>query len=257
MFEDMGDAGGIRGRRAEGDGEGLVLIVVFQREQFGAGFAMSKQASISIQFGNGLLVQQLEAVDNRHALAPESVRVTLSYGVEFWHYDILSLCRRRLISRVTLAGKGDRRHHLRSSSRRAMLACFARKTSRVSHLQPILYQTQRSDQGFHHDHRNPLARSRYTDSGPLEPGRPFPGSDSPELKTAFSDLEERVKTFEQVRDRLDVEMEPGEFQAIIAQLEALSLAAYRIYSFAGLWFAEDTNQYAPACKHACSNSWLM
>ena len=77
----------------------------------------------------------------------------------------------------------------------------------------------------------------------------FPGPDSPELKTAFSDLEEQVKTFEQVRDRLDVEMEPAEFQAIIAQLETLSLAAYRIYGFAGLWFAEDTqNQSAQSLQ---------
>ena len=73
----------------------------------------------------------------------------------------------------------------------------------------------------------------------------FPGFDSPELQSAFDHVEEEVASFEGVRGRLNPDMEAETFLDVVRASEATARIVNRIYAFAGLSFAEDTqNQNA-------------
>ncbi len=73
----------------------------------------------------------------------------------------------------------------------------------------------------------------------------FPGFDSPELQAAFDNVEEQVTSFEGVRDKLKPDMDKDTFLDVVHASEATSRIVNRVYSFAGLSFAEDTqNQKA-------------
>ncbi len=73
----------------------------------------------------------------------------------------------------------------------------------------------------------------------------FPGFDSPELQAAFDNVEEQVTSFEGVRDKLKPDMDKDTFLDVVRASEATSRIVNRVYSFAGLSFAEDTqNQKA-------------
>lgn len=73
----------------------------------------------------------------------------------------------------------------------------------------------------------------------------FPGFDSPELQGAFDNVEEQVASFEGVRNKLKPDMDVDTFLDAVRASEATSRIVNRVYSFAGLSFAEDTqNQNA-------------
>jgi len=73
----------------------------------------------------------------------------------------------------------------------------------------------------------------------------FPGFDSPELQAAFDNVEEQVTSFEGVRDKLKPDMDKDTFLDVVRASEETSRIVNRVYSFAGLSFAEDTqNQKA-------------
>src|SRR5512135_2536956 len=72
----------------------------------------------------------------------------------------------------------------------------------------------------------------------------FTGYDSPELEAAFDQVEEQVTTFEGVRGRLKPEMEAGPFLEVVRASEATTRIISRLYAFAGLSFAADTQDQA-------------
>jgi oligoendopeptidase F len=75
----------------------------------------------------------------------------------------------------------------------------------------------------------------------------FPGPQSPEIETAFTDLQEKAAEFEKIRPRLQPEIPADEFLQILKQLEAITLLANRLDGYANLWFDENTqNQAAQA-----------
>ncbi len=75
----------------------------------------------------------------------------------------------------------------------------------------------------------------------------FPAHDAPEMQAAFDALEAKVADFEALRPQLAPDIPVEGFLDIVARLEELTRLAHRIYGYAGLWFAEDTqNQTAQA-----------
>jgi len=73
----------------------------------------------------------------------------------------------------------------------------------------------------------------------------FPGFDSSELQGAFDNVEEQVTSFEGVRNKLNPDMDTDTFLDVVRASESISRIVNRVYTFAGLSFAEDTqNQNA-------------
>lgn len=73
----------------------------------------------------------------------------------------------------------------------------------------------------------------------------FTGFDSPELNAAFDNVEEQVTSFEGVRGKLKPDIDSETFLEVVRASEAMTKIVNRIYVFAGLSFAEDTqNQNA-------------
>jgi oligoendopeptidase F len=73
----------------------------------------------------------------------------------------------------------------------------------------------------------------------------YTGPDSSDLKNAFQELEDKIAEFEKVRPRLREDIPQEEFMEIVRQQEAINYQGHLLYSFAGLYFAEDTqNQQA-------------
>jgi oligoendopeptidase F len=68
----------------------------------------------------------------------------------------------------------------------------------------------------------------------------FPGLDSPELESAFDNVEEQVASFEGVRGKLTPDMDAETFLDVVRATEEATRIVNRIYSFAGLSFAADT-----------------
>jgi oligoendopeptidase F len=72
----------------------------------------------------------------------------------------------------------------------------------------------------------------------------FPSPTGPEIEAAFDDLRAKVGDFEAERQQLTPSIDPAGFLAVIRQLEAINQTAYRLYGYAGLWFAADTQNQA-------------
>ncbi|MFH2104473.1 MAG: M3 family oligoendopeptidase [Chloroflexota bacterium] len=72
----------------------------------------------------------------------------------------------------------------------------------------------------------------------------FPAIDSSKLETAFTDLEKQVAEFEKYRSDLNPDMDKEQFMEILTISEQSTRLAYRIYAFAGLGFAADTQNQA-------------
>ncbi len=68
----------------------------------------------------------------------------------------------------------------------------------------------------------------------------FTSQDSPEMQKAFEQLEAQTTAFEANRQKLSDQMDPEDFLEIIHQYEELFDLLYRVYSFASLSFASDT-----------------
>jgi len=71
-------------------------------------------------------------------------------------------------------------------------------------------------------------------------GELFPGFDSPELQAAFDNVEEQVTSFEGVRGKLNPDMEVETFLEAVRASEETTRIVNKIYAFAGLCFAADT-----------------
>src|SRR5581483_10955158 len=72
----------------------------------------------------------------------------------------------------------------------------------------------------------------------------FPGPDSPELEAAFDKVEEQVTSFEGVRGKLKADIEKDQFLEIVRASESISRVISRLYAFAGLSFAANTQDQA-------------
>ena len=68
----------------------------------------------------------------------------------------------------------------------------------------------------------------------------FPGFDSPELESAFDNVEEQVASFEGVRNKLKSDIDAETFLEVVRASEETARVINRIYAFAGLSFAADT-----------------
>ena len=68
----------------------------------------------------------------------------------------------------------------------------------------------------------------------------FPGIDGPDLQAAFDNVEEQVTSFEGVRGKLKPDMDVENFLEVVRASEAMTRIVSRIYAFAGLSFAADT-----------------
>jgi len=73
---------------------------------------------------------------------------------------------------------------------------------------------------------------------------PHGGVASPELETAFDQIEEQVGDFEGVRGKLRADMSVGEFLHIIQTSEQTTRIVHKLDAFAGLAFAADTQDQA-------------
>ena len=71
-------------------------------------------------------------------------------------------------------------------------------------------------------------------------GELFPSFDSPELQGAFDNVEEQVTSFEGVRGKLSPDIDTETFLDIVRASEETARVINRIYAFAGLSFAADT-----------------
>jgi oligoendopeptidase F len=77
----------------------------------------------------------------------------------------------------------------------------------------------------------------------------YPGHESPEFKKELKDLEKVVEEFENQRSTLTPDIKDSTFKGILNQLEEITRKIHRLYSYAGLWFTEDTlNQDAIALQ---------
>lgn len=68
----------------------------------------------------------------------------------------------------------------------------------------------------------------------------FPGLDSPELEKGFEKLEQHVASFEKLRPQLQPSMPVSSFLEVVQDIEEGTRLANKLYSFAGLSFAADT-----------------
>jgi oligoendopeptidase F len=68
----------------------------------------------------------------------------------------------------------------------------------------------------------------------------YPGFDTPELESAFDLIEEQVTSFEGLRANLIPDMPADRFVDIVRASEETTRVAHKLYSFAGLSFAADT-----------------
>ena len=73
----------------------------------------------------------------------------------------------------------------------------------------------------------------------------FPGPKSAELEAAFVTLEKQVEALEKRRSELTDDISPETFLSIVKELEKNTALGQKVYTFAGLYFSEDTqNQIA-------------
>ena len=68
----------------------------------------------------------------------------------------------------------------------------------------------------------------------------FPAHDSAEMRAAFENVESHVKTFEAKRPQLAADIDQGSFMDMVREMEGISRLMHRIYYYANLWFAAET-----------------
>jgi len=68
----------------------------------------------------------------------------------------------------------------------------------------------------------------------------YPGFNTPELESAFDVIEEQVTSFEGLRSNLTPDMPADRFLDVVRASEEMTRVAHRLYAFAGLSFAADT-----------------
>lgn len=70
------------------------------------------------------------------------------------------------------------------------------------------------------------------------------GMDSPELESAFADLDKKVAAFETLRPQLTPAITVDEFLGIVHKMEEISLGGHKLSNFAYLTFSADTQSQA-------------
>jgi len=78
----------------------------------------------------------------------------------------------------------------------------------------------------------------------------FPAADSPQMQSAFKTMDEKVVQFESVRSKLNENLSQADFLVIIRQMEDINSIGQRVYAFASLSFAEDTQNQAAQSRLA-------
>ncbi|MBI3740369.1 MAG: oligoendopeptidase F, partial [Chloroflexi bacterium] len=72
----------------------------------------------------------------------------------------------------------------------------------------------------------------------------LPASSGPTYDALVNDLKARVAAFENARAQLSDEMDEREFLAILREYEQLGALNRKLGAYAGLWFAENTQDGA-------------
>ncbi|MBN2148621.1 MAG: M3 family oligoendopeptidase [Anaerolineales bacterium] len=72
----------------------------------------------------------------------------------------------------------------------------------------------------------------------------FPSHDSPEMRAAFAQIDEKVSAFEGVRPKLKADISAEAFLKVVAMLEAIQELGQRIASYSGLAFSANTQDQA-------------
>jgi len=72
----------------------------------------------------------------------------------------------------------------------------------------------------------------------------FPEPDGPAMHGALEELEQRTAAFETLRPQLTPDLSPGTLLDMLLNIEAIALLSHRLYGYAGLMFAEDTQSQA-------------
>jgi oligoendopeptidase F len=72
----------------------------------------------------------------------------------------------------------------------------------------------------------------------------FPGFDTPELESAFDQVEEQVSSFEGVRGRLSPEISSEQFMQAVRASEEYTRLLFKLDAFSGLAFAANTQDQA-------------
>lgn len=70
----------------------------------------------------------------------------------------------------------------------------------------------------------------------------FPAYDAPETLAAIESLRTDLQTFANWREQLTADLPEATFLKAVAEMEDLSRRMYKLYGFAELWFAEDTQK---------------
>jgi oligoendopeptidase F len=84
----------------------------------------------------------------------------------------------------------------------------------------------------------------------------YPGFNTPELESAFDVIEEQVTSFEGLRSNLTPDMPADRFMDIVRASEETTRVAHRLYAFAGLSFAADTQDQAAQSLQARVQQFL-
>jgi oligoendopeptidase F len=84
----------------------------------------------------------------------------------------------------------------------------------------------------------------------------YPGFNTPELEAAFDRIEEQVSSFEGLRSNLTPELPADRFVDIVRASEEVTRVAYKLYAFAGLSFAADTQDQAAQSLQARVQQFL-
>jgi oligoendopeptidase F len=84
----------------------------------------------------------------------------------------------------------------------------------------------------------------------------YPGFNTPELESAFDRIEEQVASFEGLRSHLTPELPADRFLDILRASEEISRIAHKLYAFAGLSFAADTQDQAAQSLQARVQQFL-
>lgn len=84
----------------------------------------------------------------------------------------------------------------------------------------------------------------------------YPGFNTPELESAFDVIEEQVTSFEGLRANLTPDMPADRFADIVRASEEMTRVANKLYAFAGLSFAADTQDQAAQSLQARVQQFL-
>ncbi len=84
----------------------------------------------------------------------------------------------------------------------------------------------------------------------------IPANSGPEMERVFASLEERVRTVESWRGRLESTMPKETFASLIRDLEAVAYVAATLRGYANLWFSEQTGDANALSFHQRIDSCL-